>query len=216
MKNRVMRFQLLIAVTLTAFEANGQMMMRDILQVVDSSPLPHLAHKGMLYESAIIIDNTIGVVPNRVYRDFQLAVSSELDDIESPPTFIATFSLSDQENRLSLLRVGCGGEWLCDHLIISDSKGNRLGALEVAVHHSSGVAAKQFRILEDGTVVVSVLKPISGTPVLFESFDSLSAVKMDYIYSITNGEFVLNSTKRSSPALYSREKLSNPEYNLWD
>ncbi|MGL4993722.1 MAG: hypothetical protein ACRC6R_06315 [Bacteroidales bacterium] len=215
MENRVMRLQLLLIVVFAAFEANGQMIISDILQVVDVTPLPHYAHKGVLYDNAIIIDNTKAIVPNRVYEDFQLAKIIELDEVDNPPTFLTTFDLINKGNHISLLRVGCGGDWMCDHLVISDIKGEILSSIEVAVHHSSGVAAKQFAIFEDGTLIVSVLKPISGSPILLDSFETLSAVKMEYFYLELNGEFVLQSTKRSSPALYSREQLLDSNNDFW-
>lgn len=107
-------------------------------------------------------------------------------------------------------------EMQTDVLVSVDSDGNILDALEVAVGY---VYIKQYRILADGQIIVTTIKPKHEASILFENFnssDSFVGNRIDCTYIVEKGKFVLKKEQKYADKTYTYELLSDCNYRLWN
>lgn len=213
---KMMRFITLITIfaTYCCFPVSAQLTIKEILKIYSDSPIPHpTLHPNYTWYA---FKHTPGEIPNKLYKNIQCTESDFADDEDTSASVYAKFKLPQQNTTLIAINFGGMTEMQTDVLVSVDSDGNILDALEVAVGY---VYIKQYRILADGQIIVTTIKPKQEASILFENFnssDSFVGNRIDCTYIVEKGKFVLKKEQKYADKTYTYELLSDYNYRLWD
>ena len=193
---------------------SAQITIKDILTYSDSPlPYPKPKHRYIRYR----ISYPEGTIPNRIYKNLQCTdYDFAPDKYPFTGSAYAKFQLPQQNATLIAVNFGGFTDSKTDVLASVDSDGNILDTLEVAVGY---VYIKQYRILADGQIIVTTIKPKQEASILFEDFnssDSFVGNRIDCTYIVDNGKFVLKKQQKYADKTYTYELLSDYNYRLWN
>ena len=180
-------------------------------------PLPYPYPQPEKIPVKFSVDNSQVKIPNRVYKNIQCTEYDFAFDNPHPhgARSYAKFQLPQQEG--SLLAIHLGHRFSRTHILVSvDSDGNVLDTLEVAV--MGKVCIKEYRILTDGQIIVTTIKPKQeeSIPLDFAPFEPFVGNRIDCTYIVENGKFVLKKEQRYADRTYTYELLSDGDSKLWD
>lgn len=127
-----------------------------------------------------------------------------------------SYGIPDTPYYLFVASFGGPTDHLTDMLVLVDSKGEVLDTLEASVWYFPGIAVRQYEIAENYDVIVHMLNPLASDSISFAEFDSFAASRMSRTYKIADGKFVLRSEKNYRPQIYTRSRLEQESYNIWN
>ena len=192
----------------------AQRTIKEILDIYSDSSIPYpTSHFNYIWCG---FKYTQGEIPNKLYKNIQCTEYDFADDDDTAAAVYAKFYLPQQNAILIAVNFGGMTEMQTDVLVSVDAEGNILDTLEVRV---GWVYIKEYRILADGQIVVTTIKPKQETSILFEdfySFDSFVGNRIDCTYHVENGKFVLKKEEKYADKTYTYELLSDKNYNLWE
>ena len=178
-------------------------------------PLPYPYPQPEKIPVRFSVDNSQVKIPNRVYKNIQCTEYDFAPDNPHPhgARSYAKFQLPQQEG--SILAIKLGNRFSRTDLLVSvDSDGNILNTLEVAV--MGKVCIKEYRILTDGQIIVTTIKPKQEESIPFVNFAPFVGNRIDCTYIVENGKFILKKQQKYADKIYTDELLSVENYNLWD
>ena len=196
---------------------SAQLSIKKILDYYKVYPLPYPYPQPEKIPVRFSVDNSQVKIPNRVYKNIQCTEYDFAFDNPHPhgARSYAKFQLPQQEG--SLLAIHLGHRFSRTHILVSvDSDGNVLDTLEVAV--MGMVCIKEYRILTDGQIIVTTIKPKQeeSIPLDFAPFEPFVGNRIDCTYIVENGKFVLKKEQRYADRTYTYELLSDGDSKLWD
>lgn len=203
-----------ILLIICSLPVSAQRTMKELLKIYSPSPLPYLSPNSEEFVRYSFV-NPQGAIPNKLYKNLQ-CTEYRYATSKTPSSAYTKFVLTKQNATLIAINWGGYTDEQTDILVSVDSDGNILDTLEVAVGY---VYIKQFRILADGQIIVTTIKPKQEASILFEDFnssDSFVGNRIDCTYIVDNGKFVLKKQQKYADKTYTYELLSDYNYRLWD
>ncbi len=180
-----------------------------------AASVPFKASKDIIKRS-YGIPNWRGVLSGKLYENLQCTAYFMADTEELAPDTYAKFRIPDTPYYLFVASFGGPTDHLTDMLVLVDSKGEVLDTLEASVWYFPGIAVRQYEIAENYDIIVHMLKPLASNSISFAEFDSFAASRMSRTYKIADGKFVLRSEKNYRPQIYTRSRLEQESYNIWN
>lgn len=195
----------------------AQYSVKDAFAAINFISLPHTAAKGIVYPQWVGIDNPNNFMDDKMYNDFQCTdYFSSTTDPDLSPALYAKFQVPGTSWILGAVAFGGAIDNQTVSLIVVDSNGNIKSSL-VAEVKWGWIPARQFKITQDGKVIVTKLIPTASQSIRFDKFSQMTAYRLDEVYRIdTSGRFVKESEKRFNTKTYTKAQLDNGEYNIWD
>lgn len=188
----------------------------DLVADMPTTDVPFKAAKDITKRS-YGIPNYKGYISAKLYEDIQCTSYFMADTEELAPDSYAKFRIpGTSPYYLFVASFGGPTDYLTDMLVIADSEGNVLDTLEASIWYFPGIAVKQYEITGNYEVIIHMLKPLASGSILFADFSSFPASRMSKTYKITNGKFVLRSEKSYRPQIYTRSRLEQETYNIWN
>lgn len=178
------------------------------------TPLPYNETKCTSNEFSYGIDNTSGQIPNRLYQNLQCTEYFLADENELLPAAHAKFRTSNPD--ISLIAVNFGGatEHITSVLVSVNKNGELLDTLEVEAGWIP-LYVKQYRILANGKIVVTSIKPKQKESIPFHHFGSFVGNRIDCTYRVEDGKFILEKEQVFDEQTYTEELLKKSDFNLW-
>ena len=193
---------------------SAQLCIKKILDYYKVYPLPYSYPQPEKKPVRFSVDNSQVKIPNRLYKNIQCTDYDFVSDNLHPhgARSYAKFQLPQQEG--SLLAIKMGGRFRRTDVLVSvDSDGNVLDTLEVAV---SWVHIKEYRILTDGQIIITTIKPKQEESIPFVNFAPFVGNRIDCTYIVENGKFILKKQQKYADKTYTYELLSDKTYKLWN
>ena len=214
MKKIIICLTFVVSMLFSCMHGMGQLYLGNVANKFVATPLPYYGGYARSYG----IDNPSGVIPNKLYENFQCTEYSFADDDDTAPSVYNKFQVPNQDNVIMAIEFGGATCYLTHILALLDKAGNVSDTLEGCVGFCLGdwFYAKQYHIMGDGSIIVTVLEPVQQTSVPFETFKEVYAHRIDYTYKVVNNKFVLEKTQKYVPKTYTYELLSDENYNLWN
>lgn len=197
--------------------SKAQYSVKEAFSKIAFSSLPFTAAKGTLYSQSVGISNPNNVMPDKLYKNFQCTdYFSANSDSELKPALIAKFQIPGTSWLLGAVAFGGITDSQTIDLIVIDNAGNIKSSL-VAEVMWGWLPAKQFRITNNGKIIISKLVPTSSQSVSFVNFSQMSAYRIDEIYGINSlGQFIKENETKFSTKNYTKSLLDNEKTNIWD
>lgn len=196
----------------------GQSYLGDVANQFAITQLPYNGGKNTPCARLYGIDNSSGAIPNKVYENFQCTEFLFADCDDMLPAVYNKFQVPNQDNVILAITFGGATYYMTDVLVLLNKEGEISDTLESCVGFclDDWFYAKQYRILSDGSIIVTVLEPVQETSVSFMTFKQVYAHRVDYTYKVVNDKFVLDKTQKYVSKIYTYELLANETYDLWD
>ena len=208
-------FVVIFIITVFVFSSLAQGIMKNVLDGIDFTTLPHREAKFEPYMYCYGVDNSLGKISNKLYENLQCTEYIFADNDDTAPAAYAKFQIPQQETILIAVNFGGATDYVTDVLVAVDDEGNILDTLECTVAQPF-VYIKQYRILADGQIVVTSIKPKQEASIPFVKFSPFVGNRIDCTYIVDNGKFVIEKVQRYADNTYTYELLSDKYYNLWD
>lgn len=211
-------FVVIFIFVLFVSSVSAQGIMKNVLDGINFSTLPHREAKCVPYTYCYGVDNSLGKIPNKLYENLQCTEYIFADNDDEAPVAYAKFQIPEQEIVVIAVNFGGTTDYMTDVLVAVDYMGNILDTLEGTVAQPF-VYIKQYQILADGQIIVTSIKPKQETSILFENFnssDSFIGNRIDCIYYVKDGKFILKKEQKYADKTYTYELLSDKTYNLWN
>lgn len=192
---------------------SAQITIKDLLTYSDSPlPYPKPEHRYIEYNISYPEEAILG----RLYKNLQ-CTDYKIAPNEYPfkGAAYAKFRLPKQNAILIAVKFGGFTETKTDVLVSVDSDGNILDTLEVAVSWIH-IHIKEYRILIDGQIIVTTIKPKQEESIPFVNFAPFVGNRIDCTYIVENGKFVLKKEQKYADKTYTIELLSGSKYRLWN
>ena len=196
--------------------------MIDIMGRLTARTLPVNCDKNHMRDtgSSGVQDDT-GFLSKRVYSNLQLTEWINTD--EYPDMSWSSCFMSERPNnsdRLIMLSLADVGDFNTYVLLNVDKKGNITDQIDVSVlmfHPSGTIPVMQFRISEDGRIIVSRLVPYSTVSVSLYDITDFYGHREDSVYEINDdGKFHKVNVIQYEAKTYTLELLTDPDYNIWN
>ena len=208
-------FILAVVAVLARIDVQAQAPFAHLVADMPTTGVPFKAAKEMTKRS-YGIPGYKGYISAKLYEDIQCTSYFMADTEESAPDSYAKFRIPDTPHYLFVASFGGPTDYLTDLLVVVDSEGHVLDTLEASVWYFPGIAVKQYEVTENYEVIIHMLKPLAPNSISFADFSSFPASRMSKTYRITDGKFVLQSEKSYRPQIYTRSRLEQETYNIWN
>ena len=189
----------------------------DLCEIYKNLPftsLPHKESKFTRHERQYGVDNTSGQIPNRLYENLQCTQYVLADENDLLPAAFAKFKTMDEDICMVAIHFG-GATYLSTSVLITiNANGEILDSLEVESGYET-VYIKQFRILRDGKVIVTSIKPKQQKSIPYNGFKSFVGNRVDCTYRVERGKFILEGEHVFEEQTYEEELLEKDNFNLW-
>lgn len=217
MKEWYLKRVVIVFYTIIFFQisTSAQGMMKDVLNGITFTQLPYNEAKGTPYKICYGIDNSLGIIPNKLYENLQCTEYTFADDDDTAPVAYAKFQIPQQGTVLIAVNFGGVTDYATDVLVAVDSEGNISDTLEGTVAQPF-VYIKQYQILANGDIVITTIKPKQESSIPFYKFAPFIGNRIACTYHVENGIFVLKKEEKYADKTYTYELLSDKNYNLWD
>ena len=214
----VVRLMCVVTMWLTCTYGMGQVNLGDVASQFPTTQLPYYGGKGTTCAKLYGIDNSSGAIPNKIYENFQCTEYLIADFDDMLPAAYDKFQVPNQNNVILAIEFGGATCYLKDVLVLLNKDGQISDTLEGCVGFclDDWFYAKQYRIMSDGSIIVTVLEPVQETSVPFKTFKQVYAHRVDYTYKVVNDKFFLDKTQKYVAKTYTYELLANENYNLWN
>ena len=186
----------------------------EIFKKFPLTPLPHKESKITRHRRRYGLDNTSGQIPNRLYENLQCTQYVMTDENQLLPAAIAKFKTMDEDICMVAIHFGGSTHLRTVVLITINANGEILDSLEVESGFET-VYIKQFRILEDGKVIVTSIKPKQQESIPYNGFKSFVGNRVDCTYRLERGKFILEGERVFEEQTYEEELLEKKNFNLW-
>ena len=210
----VVRLMCVVAMWLTCTYGMGQVNLGDVAKEFETTPLPYYGGFTRSYG----VDNSSGAIPNRLDKNFQLTQFTLADDADTAPAAYCKFQVPKRDNEILAIEFGGATCHLTGVLALLDQDGVMVDTLECCVGfcQDDWFYAKQYRILSDGSIIVTALEPTEQASVPFRTFKEMRARRVDYIYKVWENKFLLTRKLIHEAQTYTYGRLADKDYNLWD
>ena len=189
----------------------------DLCEIYKNLPftsLPHKESKFTRHERQYGVDNTSGQIPNRLYENLQCTQYVLADENDLLPAAFAKFKTMDEDICMVAIHFG-GATYLSTSVLITiNANGEILDSLEVESGFET-VYIKQFRILDDGKVIVTSIKPKQQESIPYNGFKSFVGNRVDCTYRVERGKFILEGERVFEEQTYEEKLLEKDNFNLW-
>jgi hypothetical protein len=136
------------------------------------------------------------------------------DENDLLPDAFAKFRTMDEDICMVAIHFG-GVTYLSTTVLITiNANGEILDSLEVESGFET-VYIKQFRILENGKVIVTSIKPKQQESIPYNGFKSFVGNRVDCTYRVERGKFILEGEHVFEEQTYEEELLEKDNFNLW-
>ena len=186
----------------------------EIFKKFPLTPLPHKESKITRHRRRYGVDNTLGQIPNRLYENLQCTQYVLADENDLLPAAFAKFKTMDEDICMVAIHFGAATYLSTSVLITINANGEILDSLEVESGFET-VYIKQFRILDDGKVIVTSIKPKQQESIPYNGFKSFVGNRVDCTYRVERGKFILEGERVFEEQTYEEKLLEKDNFNLW-
>ena len=210
----VVRLMYMVAMWLTCTYGMGQVNFGAVAREFETTPLPYYSGFSRSYG----VDNSSGAIPNRLYENFQLTQFTLADDADTAPAAYCKFQVPKRDNEILAIEFGGATYYMTHALALLDREGQLVDTLECCVGFclDNWFYAKQYRILSDGSIIVTALEPTEQASVPFRTFKEMRAQRVDYVYEVWENKFLLTRKLIYEAQSYTYERLADEDYKLWN
>lgn len=160
------------------------------------------------------INNTSGLIPNRLYKNIQCTEYILADEEPQLPAAYAKFKTSNPNINLIAVHFGDITDYTTIVLVSAHKNGMILDTLEVEAGFGS-TFIKQYRILKNGKIVVTSIKPKQKESIPFYNFGSFVGNRIDCTYRVEDGKFILEKEQVFDEQTYTEKLLRRENFNIW-
>ena len=183
------------------------------LNLLPFTQAPYNETKNAYHQNSYVF-NSFNQIPNRLYENLQCTEFSLPDKQKTYHNAYALFRSTETKTYMVAVELTGNRDSKSEALLTINENGKLLDTLEVAAGYKS-MYMKQYRILEDNRIVVTSLKPKQKESIPVYGFGSFTGYRVDCIYKVENGKFILEEEQVFEDQVYTEKCLSNPYLNIW-
>ena len=183
------------------------------LNLLPFTQAPYNETKNAYHQNSYVF-NSFNQIPNRLYENLQCTEFSLPDKQNTYHNAYALFRSTETKTYMVAVELTGNRDSKSEALLTINENGKLLDTLEVAAGYKS-MYMKQYRILEDNRIVVTSLKPKQKESIPVYGFGSFTGHRVDCIYKVENGKFILEEEQVFENQVYTEKCLSNPYLNIW-
>lgn len=195
----------------------------NVLKRLPERTLPFVGHKNVFRDKG-----SSGIsfgdyeFDDRLYTNVQLTQWDNACKYDAElPSSAFQFLLPDTDKRLLVVTLGGVTDYKTDVLLVVTPDGQIYDQLLVGVmtvgRKGEYIPVVQYKITEDAKIIVYRLYPTDSKSIPLGTFTSFTANRYDTTYEIgSDGKFKQIKITKFRPRTYSREKLVDLNYNIWD
>lgn len=194
----------------------AQSCLKQSFDYVPEDQLPWIARKERVYKECYIC-NPNGIIPDRLYENVQGTDYWQAgDNPDLAPMLYNKVKYPNSPYTLGAVMFGGVTDLTTCVLICVDDSLNITGTLEVE-YRFSWITPRQFRIFEDGRIVVSTLVPLTNQSLPFGKFTQFLGQIKDETYRVNaDGQFVKEEGRTvRDRRVYTRQELDSKTFNLF-